>query len=63
MKGLKVSRSIWKLQTKLKTTGWTRQLAIQCKLLRGIKKNICWVENIMAQELNQTDYVLDYRIH
>lgn len=63
MKGLKVSRSIWKLQTKLKTTGWTRQLAIQCKLLRGIKKNICCVENIMAQELNQTDYVLDYRIH
>lgn len=41
----------------------TRQTLPFGNFLKDIKKNICGVENTDTQELDQADYVLDYRIY
>lgn len=60
MKGLQALRSIWNNQVRLRPhleDQATCHSAVR-KLLKD-KKNICGVENIDTQELNQADYVLD----
>lgn len=63
MKGLQASGSIWKQPSEAKTSLRGSDNSPHSALWKLKKKNICRVEDIDTQELNQAGYVLDYKIN